>query len=301
MPHINPRLRAGAIAAGLLLHLGPAAAQSPADALLAAERAVPWAAAETNLPPPHRRARERRRRPLARRAGRRRTEPVRRLLSAQRLLDSLRITWQPLGAELSPTEPWARLGRGGDRTDGAAPQLGRYIAAWRKESGAWKLAAFVGPRNLPDSVHRAAAGCGPSPAAAAPRERRRRGIHCGGPRLFPPRGDSGAALAFGRYAAPEAFMFGGGITVRGPEAIGRARSREARRARGPGTRCSPVHRRAASWATPLEKPSSLPKAARPATLNTSRSGGACPDGTRSVPHRRRQPPARHALDPSRPP
>jgi hypothetical protein len=222
MSPINPLFRGGAMAAGLLLHSILAAAQNPVDALLASERAVSetsgresfsaallgalapdgtllWPGAPVTVG----------------------TEPVRRLLSAQRLLDSLRIVWQPLGAEVSSDgmvgTTW---GVTAVSRDGSAPQLGRYIAAWRMDSGSWKLAAFVGlglyplastvlppdaPTRLPPLPARGAAAAFIAADLAFSRLA----------------GDSGAAAAFGHYAAPEAFMFGGGIPTRGPDAIRR--------------------------------------------------------------------------------
>jgi ketosteroid isomerase-like protein len=145
------------------------------------------------------------------------------LLQAQPSLDSLRISWQGLGSEVA-----------GDGTLGVTwgvavavlpsreARLGRYIAVWQREGDSWKLAAFVPIGLFPAAATRL------SPAVAQVR--------------FPPlapqggaapfiaadlafarlAGDSGAAVAFERFAAPDAVTFGGGGLNRGPAAIGRA-------------------------------------------------------------------------------
>lgn len=145
------------------------------------------------------------------------------LLLAQRSLDSLRITWQPLGVELA-----------GDGTLGvtwgvaaAIPpsreaRLGRYIAAWQRAEDGWRLAAFVVTGLLPANLTTLPAGFTRLryPPLAA------QGSDAGFPaadlafaRLA---GDSGAAVAFERFAAPDAVTFSGGVLNRGPRAIGHA-------------------------------------------------------------------------------
>lgn len=223
MPHMNPRLGAGALVAGLLLQ-SVQTAQGPADALLAAERAVSLASASdkfaaaivgalasdgTILWPGA---------PVVVGPG-----PVQRLLSAQRFLDSLRITWQPLGAEVSTDGTvGATWGVAVAARDGSPPQLGRYIAAWRMESGSWKLAAFVGLGIYPLQSTVLAPEAGPLRLPPLPARGPAAGFIAADLAFSRLAGDSGAAVAFGRYAAPEAFMFGGGIPNRGPDAIRRS-------------------------------------------------------------------------------
>jgi ketosteroid isomerase-like protein len=151
-------------------------------------------------------------------------EQARRLLNAQRGLDSLRVTWQPLGLELAADGTLGvTWGVAAAARDGAAARLGRYIAAWRPEGEAWKLAAFVVIGLSPPTATTLPAELGPA---------RRPPISPSGPagpfvaadlafaRLA---ADSGAARAFLRFAAPDAVTFGGvGLLHRGPEAIGRA-------------------------------------------------------------------------------
>ena len=150
-------------------------------------------------------------------------DPVYQLLQPQRSLDSLRVTWQPLGSEAagdgSLGVTWGVAAAVSPNRD---TRLGRYIAAWEREGETWKLAAFV-PVGL-------------FPAAATTLSAEVAQIH------FPPlapqgalapfvaadlafaklAGDSGAAVAFERFAAPDAVTFGGAGLNRGSAAIGRA-------------------------------------------------------------------------------
>ena len=225
MSHLSPRFGTGALIAGLLLHSVPATAQGPAGALLAAERAVAVASTRGTVAPA-----------LVAALASDGTvlwpgapvvvgpEPVRRLLSAQPLLDSLRITWQPLGVEVSTDGSiGATWGVAVAARDGSPPQLGRYIAVWRLESGSWKLAAFVGLGIAPPEAAVLPPGVGPLSLSPLPQAGPAAAFIAADLAFARLAGDSGAAVAFGRYAAPEAFMFGGGgIPNRGPDAIRRA-------------------------------------------------------------------------------
>ena len=145
------------------------------------------------------------------------------LLLAQRgTLDTLQLSWQPLGLELSSDA-------GFGITWGVALAIppsrnvryGRYIAAWRLSGDSWKLAAFV------------AIGIVPPAATVIPPELA--AVHYapltpagpGGPLVAADfafarlAGDSGAALAFERFAASDGVTLGG-LLNRGPAAIGRA-------------------------------------------------------------------------------
>jgi len=223
MPLANTLIIPGAIAGSLLFGLRPVAAQTPTEALLAAERTASEASARVTF--------------ASAIVGALASDgtilwpgapvvvgpaPVQRLLSAQRLLDSLRITWQPLGAEVSTDGTvGATWGVAVAARDGSAPQLGRYIAAWRMESGSWKLAAFVGNGIYPAQSTILPPDTGPLRQPPLPARGSAAAFieaDLGFSRLA---GDSGAAVAFGRYAAPEAFMFGPGIPSRGPDAIRR--------------------------------------------------------------------------------
>ena len=142
--------------------------------------------------------------------------------------DSIRMTWQPMGAELSID---STLGATWGVTvsmsaQSKAPVIGRYIAAWHREwSGAgarWRLAALMltdapGDENvprvaeLPLELPVLAAKGRTGPFVTADLEFARLA------------GDSGAGIAFERWAAPDAHTFAGGaLLVQGPGAIGRA-------------------------------------------------------------------------------
>jgi hypothetical protein len=152
------------------------------------------------------------------------TSDLKRLLAALPT-DSLQLTWQPLGIELSRDSSlsvtWgvAVASAGGSAP---TPEIGSYIAAWRRDGARWTIAAlvFAGLRRLPES-----ASSGKIPLS-------RKAIQARGAsapfiaadiafaRLA---ADSGAPVAFARWAAPEAVTFGDrGLLTRGPEAIGRA-------------------------------------------------------------------------------
>lgn len=224
MPLANTLIRTAALAG--LLSLGARgflAAQRPADSLLAADRAVSEASGRAGL--------------TAALTGGLASdgavlwpaapvihglEPVRRLLAAQRLLDTLRITWQPLHAEVSADASLGvTWGVAAAARDGAPARLGRYIAAWRREGGAWKLAAFVGLGIYPAAASKVTADMGPATLAPLPASGPAAGFIAADLAFARLAGDSTAALAFERYAAPDAVTFGGGILNTGPAAIRR--------------------------------------------------------------------------------
>lgn len=151
------------------------------------------------------------------------TDGARRLFSTIRL-DSAALTWEPLGAELSADSTlgltWGvsmRVPFG--RASGKFPVGGRYLAGWRRGPARWELVAvaFTG---------------GAAPATEPPN---------GAPLQLPPvpatglagrfvtadlafaalAADSGAALAFERWAAPNAVLPGGLLAI-GPAAIAAA-------------------------------------------------------------------------------
>jgi len=149
---------------------------------------------------------------------------VERLLGAQPVLDSLRVALQPLSAQVARDSSlgvtWG-LAVGAFRTGGAAARTGRYCAVWRREDGQWRLAALL------------LSGLAPPQAVVLPE-----GMPLRRPPLAPTgaagpfvaadlafarlAGDSGAAIAFERWAASEVMIFGaGGVLTRGPAAVGR--------------------------------------------------------------------------------
>src|ERR1051326_198241 len=147
MPDLLPRVRVGALG-GLLLvapRLAPAQKADPA-ALAVQERSASEASARDGFAPAL----------LASLApggallwpgapvviG---ADQARRLLGAQRLLDSLHVTWQPLGLELaSDGTLGVTWGVAAAARDGAAARIGRYIAAWRPEGAEGEPGAVGG-------------------------------------------------------------------------------------------------------------------------------------------------------------
>jgi len=149
-------------------------------------------------------------------------EPVRRLFSGVRF-DSTTFTWEPLGAELSADSTlgltWGVSLRASVRGGATPPVGGRYLASWRLEASRWELTAIAFTGNA-------------APAAAPPKDLPLRlpaltttgtaGRFVAADLAFAGlAADSGAALAFERWAAPKARLHGHVLTV-GPAAIGRA-------------------------------------------------------------------------------
>ncbi len=146
-----------------------------------------------------------------------------RLLAAQAALDSLRLSWQPLGLELSGDSTlgitWG-IAIVTPRSVPAAPRVGRFIHAWRRNEGRWTLTALMlGGVTAPGAtVIPSGMPLQRSPLAA----RGAAGPFVGADLAFARlAGDSGAGVAFARWAAPEAVMVDGtGLLVRGPKAAG---------------------------------------------------------------------------------
>ena len=149
---------------------------------------------------------------------------VRRRLLSSLPMDSLQLTWQPLAAELSKDSSlgvtWG-VAVAGARVGPASPQIGRYIAVWQRDGSRWAMAALVFSgiaipgTGLPSGLPLTRPAVGPSGSAAA-----FVAADLGFARMA---ADSGAGVAFERWAAPQAVVSGGrGLLTRGPEAIGRA-------------------------------------------------------------------------------
>jgi len=148
---------------------------------------------------------------------------TRAFLQTQDTLLSHRVQWQPLDARLSADATfgitWGVTSVG---LRGGPVRLGRYITAWQREGGAWRIAAHV-QTALSDaaSVSRPDGWRLPSiPALSA--------VPAVAPfveadRAFAAQaGREGAAAAFTAWAAPDALVFGPSELVRGPVAIGEA-------------------------------------------------------------------------------
>lgn len=152
------------------------------------------------------------------------TSDLRRLLAALPP-DSLQLTWQPLGVELARDSTLAitwGVAVASPSRKAPTPEIGNYITAWRRDGVRWTIAAqvFAGFGRLPKAMVR-----GEIPKSRkALRARGSAGAFVDADLAFAQlAADSGAALAFERWAAPEAVTFGdGGLLTRGPKAIGRA-------------------------------------------------------------------------------
>ena len=148
-------------------------------------------------------------------------EEAKRLMVAISAPDTTRLTWQPLGVEVARDSTlgvtWG-VAVITPRLTPAAPHIGRYTAAWRHGGGRWTISAllFTGVKPIATS---------PAPGIALSRSPARATGPAGHfvtadlafARLA---GDSGAAVAFRTWAAPEAIVYGGsGLLTRGPDAI----------------------------------------------------------------------------------
>jgi hypothetical protein len=139
--------------------------------------------------------------------------------------ESLRLMWQPLGVELardsSLAATWGVAAANTSRS-ASAPEIGSYIAAWRRDGDRWTIAAlvFAGLPRLPKPMLRGEIPSSKSPIEAAGKAGPFVAADLAFARLA---GDSGAAVAFERWAASAAVTFGdGGLLTHGPKAIGRA-------------------------------------------------------------------------------
>jgi hypothetical protein len=138
--------------------------------------------------------------------------------------DSVQLVWQPLGVDIATDSSlgmtWGVAAAG---TGARAPsvQIGRYIAAWRRDGPRWTIAALVLSGIRPLAPAAVPAGI---PLTRRPAEPRGRSAPYVAADLAFARlaADSGAAVAFERWAAPEAVTFGDrGLLTHGPKAIGR--------------------------------------------------------------------------------
>ena len=153
---------------------------------------------------------------------------IARLLAAE----SLRPAWQPIGAALSLDSTlgvtWGVTVA--PSSGNAPPVIGRYIATWVRDEGAnsnWRLAAMMFTELTADGSAPSATGLPVElPALGSSGDT---GPFVAADLAFTRlAGDSGAGIAFERWAAPDAHMFaGGGVLVEGPKAIGRVVSAPA--------------------------------------------------------------------------
>lgn len=146
-----------------------------------------------------------------------------RLAAAQPFLDSLRLTLRPLVLQLSGDSSLGVAWGVAFGVPGARGSLhvGRYIGVWRRDGGRWMLAAFllgglvapqttVVPAGMPASRSPLSPAGPAAPYVAADLAFARLAA------------DSGAAVAFTRWAAPDVMIFGAlGMLARGPSEVGR--------------------------------------------------------------------------------
>jgi len=137
--------------------------------------------------------------------------------------DSLHLTWKPLGVEVADDSTLGiTWGTAVNVPPGAtpSPQIGSYITAWRRDSGHWAISAMAFSGFLLPGA----------PLASGLALSRRALPATGNTASFVAAdlafarlaGDSGAAVAFERWASPAAVVFGnGGLLIHGPQAIGR--------------------------------------------------------------------------------
>jgi len=146
------------------------------------------------------------------------------LLDAQPTLSQNRIQWLPLVAAVSSDgslgATWGAISIRPASQDTTAARFGKYISTWRRAaSGAWELASFVEmglsdqkvvlPTSLANALTSGNASSGSGAAFAK--------ADLDFSRMA---GASGAAKAFGKFAAPDAMTLPGtGEIVVGPSAI----------------------------------------------------------------------------------
>jgi hypothetical protein len=135
--------------------------------------------------------------------------------------DTTRLTWQPLGTELSSDSTlgitWG-IAATSSRQTPSAPLLGRYTAAWRRDGKRWSLSALLFTNVMP------VVGTVPQgmPVTRTPAPASGPAGHFVAADLAFARlaGDSGAAVAFRTWASADAIVSGGpSLLLRGPDAI----------------------------------------------------------------------------------
>jgi hypothetical protein len=150
-------------------------------------------------------------------------QQVMRLIRGLSNPDTTRLTWQPLGMELSRDSTlgitWG-IAATSPRLVPGAPHLGRYTAVWRREAGRWNIGALLFTNVVP------VAGQLPPglPTMKPPAPATGPAAHFIAADLAFARlaGDSGAAVAFRTWASADAIVSGGPtLLLRGPDAIAR--------------------------------------------------------------------------------
>ena len=143
------------------------------------------------------------------------------LLAAQPALQSRRLAWQPIAGELSPDSTLAATwGVAVVAGAGREPvQIGRYLAAWTRTTAGWRLEALLLPELGREVAFRPVPGLPAKHTALPASHSPFTGADLAFAKLA---ADSGAGIAFERFAAPEAEMWSGaGLLIEGPANIGR--------------------------------------------------------------------------------
>jgi hypothetical protein len=132
---------------------------------------------------------------------------------------SSKVTWDPLDLEISSDSSIALMwGVASLPPEVEAPATGRFVCMWQYSNATWKIAALV--LQGPAFAYRGAEVATAAKTPPRPHSERFFQADRDFARLA---ADSGASIAFQRWAAPEAMMFGPrGFIIRGPEAIGKA-------------------------------------------------------------------------------
>jgi ketosteroid isomerase-like protein len=152
------------------------------------------------------------------------------IVAAESLGTATAVRWQPVRAEAS------RDGRSGysygytviGASTGAAPslRLDRYIAFWRREADAWKIAAYAETYGAPPAALRLPGEAVDSALADLPMRRARgalEAIRVADSEFSDMATRLGTGRAFGEYAADNAQIFSTpGEFITGPEAISEA-------------------------------------------------------------------------------
>jgi ketosteroid isomerase-like protein len=213
----------GVLLAGI--SLSPLAAQGHGAALLEAERLAAELSSDSGLPAAMNRSLDGSGillwpgAPVL--AG---TADVRKFFASDSETALLRLTWQPLGLELSRDSAlgvtWGVVATA-QGSSSAERRFGRYISVWQKDADHWRLAAivFIGVGTAETAVPPGL----PLSRAAAPSSGKTARFVTADLEFARVTGARGAAAAFRAWAADDAVMFGrGGLLIRGSEAIGRA-------------------------------------------------------------------------------
>jgi len=125
-------------------------------------------------------------------------------------------SWLSLDGELGVTAGViaAKPKGGGDERHGT------YIACWKREGGAWKLAALMQAGLAPGNRPLYDPAWGPKSLTSLPPSGDARSIIASDLAFSARAGTEGAGAAFEAYAAPDAVVFGPGGATRGPREIG---------------------------------------------------------------------------------